>query len=117
MEIDCLVLVPEVSQRVSYTFQFILEENLGLKTGFTDNLENYLAFDEIKINYSRERHSEREVFLPSCGLLLEKGISHLDIDITEKKDIPYFFPVQTSGSDLDYMIFLPAMIFFGVEPL
>ena len=110
MEIDCLVLVPEVSQRVTYTFKMVLEENLGLKTGFTDNPENYLAFEGIKINYTIERRSEQEVFLPSCGLLLEEEIRQLEIDPDIKEDIPYFFPVEASASDCKYD--LPAMIFF-----
>jgi hypothetical protein len=113
MDVDCLILVPEISPRIIYTFRFMLEENLGLKMEITDDLESYVAFEGIRINYTNKRQCEQEVVVPSAGLLFEKGIRSLDIEVSKTKDIPFFFKVSVSQSDLDFDI--PAMIFFQLS--
>jgi len=71
------IFVEEVSERASYTFDFILKEN-GIAYQFNNDFKTFEASTNYKFNYS-ERYFENVVQLIPSSLLFEEKISRYTI--------------------------------------
>lgn len=107
---DCLVFSPEITPRIRYTFKTIFQEFFGLATGFSENLDDFISFQGVKVNYSNQATKAQEVRLSPCGLLNEQGIRRFELDVEVQNELPFFFKIETASADFDYDI--PAMVFF-----
>ena len=98
-----LIYTPEITNRIRYIFQTIFEDIWNISYELTDDLFHFQNYDGPKLNYSM-RKIEEEFFIECHDLLLEKGISDQEIQITEWEGLPVFF--QTSSySSLPFDVF------------
>lgn len=104
-----LVYTPTITSRIEYIFQY-LKEITGLSFELTESVTRYSNTSDPKINYSSQKITEKEYQIIPCGLLLEKGIRIVEIEINHSGGIPYFF--KTPGT---FPFDLPAAIFYLIS--
>lgn len=92
-----LVYTQKITPRISYIFKQIITRILGVPVGFTSKIEEFVAHQGMKISYGKQSLAN-EVFIQNVDLLLEQGISDLEIKVQEWDDIPCFFAVSESSS-------------------
>ena len=98
-----LIYTPEITNRIRYIFQTIFVDIWNISYELTDDLFHFQNYDGPKLNYSM-RKIEEEFFIECHDLLIEKGISDQEIQITEWEGLPVFF--QTSSySSLPFDVF------------
>lgn len=87
--------------RLKYIAAFIMEQVLGLSVDVVTDKRKLGKYPVI--NYSGENISGSFKITP-VPLLFETGVSEQEIQISEWKGLPSFFPTKT-GSDLPFDIF------------
>ena len=98
-----LIYTPDITNRIRYIFQTIFVDVWNTPYELTDDLIRFQNHDGLKLNYSMSRLGE-EFFVECHDLLLEKGISDQEIQLTEWEGLPVFF--QTSSySSLPFDVF------------
>ncbi|WP_317172149.1 polysaccharide deacetylase family protein [Salinimicrobium oceani] len=70
---------------------------LGIKVGFTSKIEEFVAHEGMKISYGKQSLAN-EVFIQNVDLLLEQGISDLEVKVQDWNGIPCFFSVGEASS-------------------
>jgi len=83
--------VPKITSRHEYIFSLIFSNLYQIDYGLTDRRDDYIASQKSKINYSQIRIDENEIFISPNGLLENKGISEVEINVQKKNNIPIFF--------------------------
>lgn len=104
-----LVYTPTITSRIEYIFQY-LKEITGLSFELTESATRYSNTSDPKINYSSQKITEKDYQIIPCGLLLEKGIRNVEIEINHSGAIPFFF--ETPGT---FQFDLPAAIFYLIS--
>lgn len=110
---NCLVYTKEITPRVTYTFQVLLETMKELSYKVTTDRDEFRAFDGIRINYSNNRLTDSEILLPCTSLLFENTIHPFPIEVIKVNGVSAFFLDKTEQSD--FPVDLPAMIFYLVS--
>ena len=88
-----LIYTPKITSRIQYSFQLIFGTVWNSKYEITDDIDYFLSYSDIKLNYSNKRLAN-ECFLKSYGLLSEKGISDQEIIFEKWNELPTFFHVK-----------------------
>ncbi len=96
-----LIYSPQISNRLRYTIQFILEDVCKQEYYFTTDVQYFKSHQACKINYSPTRISEQELFIAPNGLLSEDGIHHFEIPIFKTNDKIFLFPEKESDTGFD----------------
>lgn len=96
-----LIYSPQISNRLRYTVQFILEDVCKQEYDFTTDVQYFKSFSSCKINYSTTRITDQELFIIPNGLLSEDGIQHFDIPILKSNDKIFLFPKKESDTGFD----------------
>ncbi len=96
-----LIYVPKLTNRVKYTFGLIFNDLLGTEIQFTTQKEDYIAFDGIKLNYSKE-DLKSGIFIAAEEILFTRRIENLDVSETEYDGIPCIFPTYYRSSVLPF---------------
>ena len=94
------------SNRVSYIFSTLLSAIGFNDVVFTNNEVNFKETEVPKINYSKERVCENEVWISPSALLFEKGIEQQKIDFFEWNKLTCFF--NSSEGDFPFDLFAAA---------
>ncbi len=97
-----LIYTAEITERLSYTFDFILGDLLGLSYTFTTDKRSFLAYTDPKFSYAPHPVAD-ELFFECATLLFETDISLQPIDFVTYEDAVGFYPV----SDRSLMPFDP----------
>src|SRR5215475_3065281 len=97
-----LVYSEIVSLRLQYIIDFIGKEMGNEDIQITGHKEDFIKFNNPKLNYSNERVSENEYWIKPQGLLFEKGIHSQKIDVFTVNGQKVFF--KTEG-DFPFDIF------------
>ncbi len=92
-----LVYTQKITPRITYVFKHICTQILGVPVGFTSKIEEFVAHEGMKISYGKQSLAN-EVFIQNVDLLLEQGISDLEVRVQEWDDVPCFFSVGESSS-------------------
>lgn len=92
-----LIYTHKITPRVTYTFDFILRQILGLEYRITDNKEDFQGANGPKINYSDE-HFNDSIFIQPNGLLFENSIEEKNIFVTQWDNVKIFF--QTNDNSI-----------------
>ena len=79
-----------MSPRLKYIFKQIFERILKIDITLTSVIEEFIAHNGPKINYSKTPFSD-EFFIRSHELLFEQGINDLEIIMGEWEELPCFF--------------------------
>lgn len=98
-----LIYTPKVTSRLKFVFKQICTRILGIPIGFTNSIEEFIAHQDLKMSYGIQQLGS-EFFVQSNGLLLEQGLSDLDINVQNWGDTKCFFAVGEK-SQLPFDIF------------
>jgi hypothetical protein len=104
-----LVYTPTITSRIEYIFQYI-GEITGLSIELTESVIRYSNTSSPKINYSSEKIEAHEYQIIPCGLLMEKGIHTVEIELNHSGPFPFFF--ESPGT---FPFDLPAAIFYLIS--
>jgi hypothetical protein len=91
--------------RLEYILDLVNNEIFNEPLRLTSDKSAFISYDGAKLNYSRERLSEKEFLITPHGLLFEAGISDQQITRFDISGTPAFF--QTEG-DFPFDIFSAA---------
>jgi hypothetical protein len=97
-----LVLVPEITPRLQYIFDFLGKEIMQQGLELTTNKQTFLEYSKSCINYSTERLRADELFIEAHPLLFQKTIILQEISCFDVNGYKAFF--KTNG-DYPFDIF------------
>ena len=106
---DLLIYVDKVTPRVSFTFNHVLFNQLGLTYSLTSSLNCYKETKTYKFSYSKKKIGS-SLFFRSHGLLYDSDIKKLIINPKEFKNTKVFFDINDNVSALPFDPF--ACIFY-----
>ena len=98
-----LVYTHHIGPRVRYAFNMLFQQFLSCNVRFTTQVEEFIAYDGVKISYTKKPLGS-ELFFRSHPILFEKGIFNQEIHVTSWKGQKVFFE-QTENSALPFDIF------------
>lgn len=99
-----LVYTHKISPRLTYIFKHIFIRVLNSPVSFTTKIEEFVAFNGVKMNYSKTPLGN-EFFIRSSDLLFEQGINDIEFSISKwEGDVPCFFTAGKKSS-IPYDIF------------
>lgn len=101
-----LVYTQKITPRLTYSFKHICTRILGIPVSFTSKIEEFVAHDGMKISYGKSSLAN-EVFIQNVDLLLEQGMTDLEIKVQDWEDVQCFFAVSENSS-LPFDIFAAA---------
>ena len=85
-----LIFSSKLSPRLKYILNQVFGQIMQVEFKLTNVLEEFLAHNGPKINYSKKQFST-EFFIRSNDLLFEQGINDLDLKISDWDGLPIFF--------------------------
>ena len=92
-----LIYTPKITPRITYSFRHICTNILQIPIKFTSEIEAFVAHEGMKLSYGRQALGN-EVFVQSVELLLEQGLSDIEIKILDWEGTPCFFALAESSS-------------------
>jgi len=95
-----LVYTHQISSRVKYVFGTIFKQFLSSEVRFTNQVEEFIAYDGVKISYTKNPLGS-ELFFRSHSILFEKGVFDQDIQVKTYKGLKVFFS-QAENSALPF---------------
>ena len=101
-----LIFTKQITPRISYVFKHICTRILGIKVGFTTEIDAFLAHKGPKVSYGKQPLGN-ELFFQSHGLLTQQGIESVDINVRDWETTKCFFAVSDKSA-LPYDIFTAA---------
>lgn len=109
-----IIYVPEKTPRISYTFELLFQQILGIpKVSFLTDLYAFVQdATSAKINYSNSYISDIPFFYPQ-GLLQQKGISNIKPTFRKHQDLAaaFFYESATSEESKFQKALLPFDVF------
>lgn len=102
-----LIYTPKLCNRIKYIFKVFFSDILDVEYAFTENTEEYLAYEGPAINYSTTTF-EKGIFFHSENLLHERGIDGQEIVVIDDEGNPAFFPVYDHVSAMPFDPFAAA---------
>jgi len=98
-----LVYTHKTTPRLLYTLQMVFKQFLGSEVQVTNQVEEFIAFEGVKMSYTKNSLGS-ELFFSSHAILFEKGIHDYTINIKSNNGQKVFFE-QAENSALPYDIF------------
>lgn len=98
-----LIYTPKITPRIIYVFKHVCTHLLGLDIKFTTKIEEFIAHQGLKFSYGKKRLGN-ELFFQNVELLVEQGLSDVEIKVQQWDDCKCFFAVS-ENSDLPFDIF------------
>jgi hypothetical protein len=92
-----LIYTPRITKRLNFILRLLFHELLGLDTGITSKVEEYLSCSGPKLAYG-VCPQQGELYLASSGLLFETGISGKELRYIDFEGVKAFFPVYDDAS-------------------
>lgn len=101
-----LVYTQKITPRITYSFKHICTRILGVQVGFTSKIEEFVAHEGMKLSYGKQSLAN-EIFIQNVDLLLEQGMTDMEVKVQEWDEVPCFFSVSENSS-LPFDIFAAA---------
>ena len=98
-----LVYTHHINPRVRYAFNMLFQQFLSCEVKFTAQVEEFIAYDGVKISYTKNPLGS-ELFFRSHPILFEKGIVNQEIHVKSWKGQKIFFE-QTENSAMPFDVF------------
>lgn len=92
-----LVYTQKITPRITYVFKHLCTQILGIPVKFTSKIEEFVAHEGMKLSYGKQNLAN-EVFIQNVDLLLEQGMSDLEVKVQDWDGIPCFFSVGEASS-------------------
>ena len=103
---EMLILVPKITNRLLYTFELLLTEELGIDFKFTTEADEFLSYQGMKFHYGTTPLSEEPaMFQQAVKLLFERDIYDQDIKVCSFNDTNAIYPVFNDNSLFPFDIF------------
>lgn len=104
-----LILVPKITNRLHYTFDFVFGTVLGVDFELTTNVAAFRDFEGEKMSYGTNPLWD-EQFQKSVQLLFERDIYEQDLKPFDFKEVKGIFPVYNQRSLMPFDVF--AAVFY-----
>lgn len=98
-----LIYTQKITPRIVYIFKHICGNILGISVKFTSKIEEFIAHEGMKLSYGKQPLGN-ELFLQKVDLLMEQGLSEVEIKVQPWDNTFCFFPVP-EASALPFDIF------------
>jgi len=98
-----LIYTHKITARLQYTLQMVFTQFLGSPIKITNRVEEFIAFDGVKISYTKNPLGS-ELFFCAHSILFEKGILDYSINVKSCNGQKVFFE-QAENSALPFDIF------------
>lgn len=85
-----LVYTHKITPRLRYVFKHIFTRVLQIPVDFTTKIEEFIAFNGLKMTYSKAPLGN-EFFIRNNDLLFEQGVNDIDINVFHWEETPCFF--------------------------
>ncbi|MDA9335859.1 polysaccharide deacetylase family protein [Flavobacteriaceae bacterium] len=85
-----LIYTSKITPRLKYVFKQICTRILKIPVSFTNVIEEFIAHDSLKMSYGVQPLGS-EFFVKSNGLLLEQGLSDIELNVQAWEDTKCFF--------------------------
>lgn len=99
-----LIYTQKITPRVRYVFKHIFTRVLGLGLDFTSDIETFVAHKGPKLSYTQKQLGN-ELHFRSVDLLMQQGVSDVEVQVSDWDGVPCFFPVKDPVSTVPYDIF------------
>ena len=99
-----LILVPKITNRLHYTFNFVFGTRLGVDFELTTDVALFRDFEGLKMSYGPNPLWD-EPFQKSVNLLFEHDIYEQDLKPFDFQDIKAIFPVYSQRSLVPFDVF------------
>ena len=86
-----LIYTQKITPRIIYIFKHICTNMLGISIRFTSKIEEFIAHDGMKLSYGKQALGN-ELFIQNTGLLMEQGLSEVEIKVQPWGESICFFP-------------------------
>jgi hypothetical protein len=105
-----LIYSPKTSERLTYIFDFILGDLLGLEYDLTNDKDAFIACTGPRFSYA-PNWVDNELFFESAPVLFETDISLQPVDFIEYENMIGFYLVsKQSQSDLPFDMFASSFV-------
>lgn len=101
-----LVYTSKVTNRLRYIFEHFFTEMLGMSYSITIDKDEFIAYQDEKLNYSSRKFGD-ELFFYATPLLFERGIKQQKIKVDDFENTKMFF-ICKNNSDLPFDPFAAA---------
>ncbi len=108
-----LIYIEKITPRLTYVCDLIFKQYFGVNYEFTLDKDRYFQGNLPRLNYSGRELVGDDLFIPSTGLLNERGISEKKITVFEYKKLPAFFQSQNPAATFPFDMF--SAIFYLVS--
>ncbi|SDL47726.1 hypothetical protein SAMN04488034_104223 [Salinimicrobium catena] len=92
-----LVYTQKITPRITYSFKHICTRILGVQVAFTSKIEEFVAHEGMKLSYGKQSLGN-EIFIQNVDLLLEQGMTDMEVKVQEWDEVPCFFGVSENSS-------------------
>ncbi len=92
-----LVYTPKITPRITYAFKHFFTRILLVEVQITSKIEAFVAHNGLKISYAKQSLGT-EFFIQSHKLLLQQGISDVEIKVSNWQETPCFFKVSDKST-------------------
>lgn len=92
-----LIYTQRITPRITYSFKHLCTNILKIPVNFTTKIEEFIAHDGMKLSYGKQSLGN-EIFIQNVDLLVEQGISDLEIKVQNWDGIPCFFAVSDKSA-------------------
>ena len=106
-----LIYTPKITPRITYSFRHICTNILKIPIKFTSEIEAFVAHDGMKLSYGRQALGN-EVFVQNVELLLEQGLSDIELKTQDWDGMPGIFALSESSS-IPFDIFAATFYFLS----
>lgn len=113
MNADILVYSEFQSNRLSYILHQVIVVWWGLKYRLTNDMQEYLRYEGIRINYSNRKMADKELMIPANTLLADKTTQQLVLNQYNYNKIPALFSNNTPNTSIPFDLF--ATMFFHLS--
>jgi hypothetical protein len=107
-----LVLVPKITNRLRYTFDLVLDKQLGLSFQLTTDTATFNTFEGAKFIYGDEAVFNN-LFFKASHLLFEREINSQELKAFNFEEIKAIFPVYHRQTAAPFDLF--AAVFYNVS--
>lgn len=99
-----LIYSHRITHRISYIFNVLLGDMMGLEVSFTSDKEAFEQSEEPKISYTHAPVSD-EIHFASQGLLHEIGVKDQTIQVQENEHGKYFYSIGSKTAAINFDVF------------
>ena len=104
-----LILVPKVTGRVMYVFDLMLRQLLGLEYDLTTNVEQFKAFEGLKMHYGTQRIDD-EPFVKADEILFERHVHEQSFRTAQFEGTVVPYAVYGQGNLMPFDVFAASFI-------